>query len=116
MILHDQHPNLALLHIIEVDHVQHMKGPRTPDAYEAIKNADERVGEVWAELKRDFPNRATLFVVSDHGFSPIKRMLLPNVLLRQAGLIASGTNGPIHIVGQGGAALVYGWTRSSAKI
>jgi predicted AlkP superfamily pyrophosphatase or phosphodiesterase len=107
MILHDQHPNLALLHIIEVDHVQHMKGPRTPDAYEAIKNADERVGEVWAELKRDFPNRATLFVVSDHGFSPIKRMLLPNVLLRQAGLIASGTNGPIHIVGQGGAALVY---------
>jgi predicted AlkP superfamily pyrophosphatase or phosphodiesterase len=105
MILHDQRPQLALLHIIEVDHVEHLKGPRTPEAYAAIKDADDRVGEVWAELKRDFPDRATLFVVSDHGFSPIRRMLLPNVLLRQAGLL--GTNGTIHTVGQGGAAMIY---------
>jgi len=106
MILRDHHPNLALLHIIEVDHVQHSKGPRTADAYAAIKDADERVGEVWKELKRDFPGRATLFIVSDHGFSPIRRTLLPNVLLRRAGLLGS-TNESIHLVGQGGASMVY---------
>jgi len=106
MILRDHNPNLALLHIIEVDHVQHSKGPRTTDAYAAIKDADERVAEVWTELKRDFPGRATLFIVSDHGFSPIRRTLLPNVLLRRAGLLGS-TNESIHLVGQGGASMVY---------
>jgi len=107
LIVRDQRPNLALLHILEVDHIQHSKGPRTPDAYAAIKDADTRVGEVWDELKRDFPNRATLFIVSDHGFSPIRRMLLPNVLLRKQGLLGSTTNSQIQLVGQGGASLVY---------
>lgn len=107
MVLHDQRPNLALLHIIEVDHIQHLHGPRTPQAYAAIKDADERVREVWEELKRDFPGKATLFVVSDHGFSPIQRTLFPNVVLRKAGLLVSATNGPVRIVDQGGAALVY---------
>ena len=107
MILRDHRPNLGLLHLIEVDQVQHMKGPRSPAAYAAIKDADERVAEIWTELKRDFPDRAALFIVSDHGFSPIRRTLLPNVLLRQAGLLGSETNSLIHIVGQGGAAMVY---------
>ena len=107
MILHDLRPNLALLHLDEVDHVQHSKGPRTPGAYAAIKQADERIGEIWAELERDFAGRATLFIVSDHGFSPIRRTLFPNVLLRKEGLLSSTTNSPVHLVGQGGASLVY---------
>ena len=45
--------------------------------------------------------------MSDHGFSPIRRTLLPNVLLRQAGLLGSGTNEPIRLVGQGGCSMVY---------
>jgi len=107
MTLHDLRPNLALLHILEVDHIQHSKGPRTPEAYAAIKDADDQVGEIWGQLKRDFPDRATLFVVSDHGFSPIRRTLLPSVILRKEGLVESMTNGPVQIVGQGGAAMVY---------
>ena len=107
LVLHEQRPNLALLHIIEVDHVEHEHGPRSPQAYAAIKDADDRVREVWEELQRDFPQKATLFVVSDHGFSPIQRTLFPNVLLRRAGLYASPTNGPVQVVCQGGAALVY---------
>lgn len=107
MVLRDQHPNLALLHLLEVDHIQHSEGPRTAAAYAAVKSADEQVREVWDELKRDFPGRATLFVVSDHGFVTVKRILLPNVLLRKAGLVTSRTNGPVQIVVQSGAALVY---------
>jgi predicted AlkP superfamily pyrophosphatase or phosphodiesterase len=107
LVLHDKRPNLALLHVIEVDHVEHEYGPRSPQAYAAIKDADQRVREVWEELKRDFPEKATLFVVSDHGFSAIQRTLFPNVLLRRAGLLVSPTNGPVQVVCQGGAALVY---------
>jgi predicted AlkP superfamily pyrophosphatase or phosphodiesterase len=107
MILREKRPNLGLLHLVDVDYIQHSKGPRTPEAYAAIKDADDRVGEIWAQLKRDYPERSTLFVVSDHGFSPIRRTLLPNVILRKEGLVISTTNGPVQIVSQGGAAMVY---------
>jgi predicted AlkP superfamily pyrophosphatase or phosphodiesterase len=111
LILHDHRPNLALLHLIHVDHTEHLKGPKSPAAYAAVKAADEQVQEVWDELKRDFPGQATLFVVSDHGFSPTKRLILPNVILRKAKLLESsgkkGTTGAIHVIVQGGSAMVY---------
>jgi predicted AlkP superfamily pyrophosphatase or phosphodiesterase len=111
LILHDHRPNLALLHVVEVDHTEHLKGPKSPAAYAAVKAADGQVREVWEELKRDFPGRATLLVVSDHGFSATKRMVLPNVILRKAGLVEKsgkkGTSGEVHIVVQGGSAMIY---------
>ena len=111
LILHHHRPNLALLHVASVDHTQHLKGPKSPAAYAAVKAADDQVREVWEELKRGFSGKATLLVVSDHGFSPTKRLILPNVILRQAGLVETsgeeGTSGPVRIVVQGGSAMVY---------
>jgi predicted AlkP superfamily pyrophosphatase or phosphodiesterase len=110
-ILHKHRPNLALLHVTDVDHTQHLKGPKSPEAYAAVKAADGQVREVWEELQRDFPGKATLLVVSDHGFSETKGILLPNVVLRKAGLVsASGKkskSSAVQVVAQGGAALVY---------
>jgi predicted AlkP superfamily pyrophosphatase or phosphodiesterase len=110
-VLQNHHPQLALLHLINVDMIEHLVGPRTPEAYAAVKTADEQVGQVWEELKRDYPGRATLLVVSDHGFSPIEHAIMPNVVLRQAGLVeVKGTrivSGSVRLVPQGGAALVY---------
>jgi predicted AlkP superfamily pyrophosphatase or phosphodiesterase len=110
-VLHKHRPNLALLHLVEVDHVEHAKGPQTPEAYAAVKFADERVREVWDELKKDFPGKATLIVVSDHGFFPYQQMIQPNVLLRKEGLLqAEGTKitgGSVRAVGQGGATFLY---------
>jgi predicted AlkP superfamily pyrophosphatase or phosphodiesterase len=110
-ILRAHHPNLALLHLTHVDSVEHVKGPRTPEAYAAIKAADEQVRQVWEEVKRDYPDRATVMIVSDHGFSPVERLVLPNVPLREAGLVevkaGKAIGGAVHVVGQGGAALVY---------
>lgn len=111
LILHDHRLNLALLHVIDVDHTEHLKGPKSPEAYAAVRAADGQVREVWEELKRDFPGKATLLVVSDHGFSATKRLILPNVILRKAKLVEkpgeNGTGGAVHIVVQGGSALVY---------
>jgi predicted AlkP superfamily pyrophosphatase or phosphodiesterase len=111
LILHDHQPNLALLHLVWVDHTEHLKGPKSPEAYAAVKGADDQVREVWEELKRDYPGKATLLVVSDHGFSPTKRLILPNVILRKAGLVETSgnkeTGGSVRVVVQGGAAMVY---------
>ncbi len=110
-VLRKHRPNLALLHIAEVDHIEHLDGPRSRGAYAAIKNADEQVRLVWEELEADFPGTATLFVVSDHGFSAIKRNILPNVVLANAGLatVADGvwSGGPTAAVCQAGAVFVY---------
>ncbi len=116
LILRDHRPNLALLHIINVDHTQHSHGPKSEEAYAAIKENDQLVGEVWSELKRNFPNRATLLVVSDHGFSPINRMILPNVMLKNAGLLKeteAKREGDVFVLPQGGAAFLY--IRNEAK-
>jgi len=111
MVLEKHRPNLALLHISEVDHVEHQFGPRTPEAYAAIKAADEHVGRVWAQAKKLYPGRATFFIVSDHGFSRIDHAILPNVILRDAGLLEVGdvriTGGDVRVVTQGGSAMVY---------
>jgi predicted AlkP superfamily pyrophosphatase or phosphodiesterase len=111
LLIAHKRPNLALLHIGNTDHVQHEKGPKSPDAYAAIKQADERVGEIWQELQKDFPGHATLFVVSDHGFSPINNMIFPNVVLRKAGLVKVTNNkirsGSVRFVSQAGTGMVY---------
>jgi predicted AlkP superfamily pyrophosphatase or phosphodiesterase len=110
-ILRNHHPKLALLHLTHVDSVEHSKGPRTPEAYAAIKAADEQVRQVWEEAKRDYPNGLTVMIVSDHGFSPVERLVLPNVPLRDAGLVevkaGKAAGGAVHVLGQGGAAFIY---------
>jgi predicted AlkP superfamily pyrophosphatase or phosphodiesterase len=110
-ILHDHRPRLGLLHIIDVDHTEHIDGPRSREAYEKIKIADSQVKEVWEELQKDFPGKATLVIVSDHGFSPIERAVLPNVVLQRAGLIeitnGKRSGGPVAWLSQGGSAFVY---------
>jgi predicted AlkP superfamily pyrophosphatase or phosphodiesterase len=110
-ILDRHRPSLALLHLINIDHVQHLDGPRSPGAYVAIKAADEQVREVWETLRRDFPDQATLIIVSDHGFAPIEHLLLPNIILHDAGLVdvdgKKVTGGAVHVVVQGGSAMVY---------
>lgn len=104
-------PNVALLHLVELDHVEHATGPQSPEAYEIIKFEDERVREVWEELQKSFPGKATLIVSSDHGFFPYQQQIQPNVLLRSEGLLtAEGkkiTGGQVRAVGQGGASFIY---------
>ena len=110
-ILKKYRPNLALLHLPNVDHTEHEKGPRSKQVYAAIKRADAQIGDIWKQLQKDFPGKATLFVVSDHGFSFNKKILMPNVILRQAGLVTVDgkkvTSGSVRLVIQGGAAMVY---------
>ncbi|MDB6137538.1 MAG: phnA [Verrucomicrobiaceae bacterium] len=110
-VIRHHRPNLALLHLVELDHVEHAKGPQSPEAYAALKFEDERVAEVWDELQKSFPGGATLIVSADHGFFPYQQQVQPNVLLRQEGLLKSVagrvTGGQVRAVGQGGASFLY---------
>jgi predicted AlkP superfamily pyrophosphatase or phosphodiesterase len=111
LILTKHRPNVGLLHLIDVDHTQHLNGPRSPQAYADIKANDARVREVWDTLQKEYPGKATLIVVSDHGFSAIKKQILPNVVLKKAGLLqereGDETKPLVRVVPQGGSAMIY---------
>jgi predicted AlkP superfamily pyrophosphatase or phosphodiesterase len=110
-IIRTHRPQLALMHILDVDHVQHAHGPQSPEAYASVKFADGLVREIWDELQKTFPGKATVLVVSDHGFFPFRQQVLPNVVLRKAGLLTTTgnkiTGGQVWAVSQGGASLLY---------
>jgi predicted AlkP superfamily pyrophosphatase or phosphodiesterase len=74
-------PALLLVHFLCVDSLQHLFGPRSPEAYWALEYVDGLVGRVIDAL----PAEATLFIVSDHGFLPSTREIRPNVRLRALG-------------------------------
>lgn len=107
-ILKNHRPQLALLHVGNTDHAQHEHGPRSPKAYAAIKTLDEEVGKVWRELQNDYPGRATMFIVSDHGFSRIDHYIPVQSLLKKLHLQAP-KNGPkpVELLTQGGSLFVY---------
>jgi predicted AlkP superfamily pyrophosphatase or phosphodiesterase len=110
-VVHKHRPSLALLHVVAVDHTEHSDGPRSSGAYEAIKAADGQVKQVWEQLQKDFPGKATLVVVSDHGFSLNKKKVVPAVTLEKAGLVkireGRVTGGAVQVLNQGGSAMVY---------
>lgn len=81
-------PHLLLLHMIGVDRAQHEFGLASPETRAAIENADAQLGRLVRALEQAGLWESTvLFVVSDHGFSPVKKVARPGVHLRQAGLL-----------------------------
>jgi predicted AlkP superfamily pyrophosphatase or phosphodiesterase len=100
-------PNLLLLHLIEVDHVEHASGPQSPAAYWAVKYADDRLRDVVEAVKRSpMAERTTIIVTSDHGFFPIEREIRLNVKFKLEGLLADDTKSAMSVA-NGGGAMVY---------
>src|SRR5947207_5279797 len=103
-------PDLLLVHFLCVDSLQHLYGPRSPEAYWAMAYVDERIGRLLATLPD--PEQTTVFVVSDHGFLPVTREIRPNVRLRTLGLLDVDADGRIanaeaRVVMNHGAAYAY---------
>ena len=110
-VIRRHRPNVAVLHLVEIDHVEHSFGPQSPEAYAAVKFEDDRVAEIQDELEKSFPGAATLIVSADHGFFPYQQQIQPNVLLRQQNLLTAVagriTGGQVRAVGQGGSSFLY---------
>jgi predicted AlkP superfamily pyrophosphatase or phosphodiesterase len=84
-VAHRHEPALLLLHFLCVDSLQHLHGPRSPEAYWALEYVDGLIGRFLATLPDPGLDRTTVFVVSDHGFLPSAREIRPNVRLRKLG-------------------------------
>lgn len=81
-------PNLQLVHLLNVDEVQHKQGPESPAVADAVRLQDANLARIRAAIAESgVADRTTLIVVGDHGFTSIERNVSPNTLLRDAGLL-----------------------------
>jgi predicted AlkP superfamily pyrophosphatase or phosphodiesterase len=93
--------------LVEVDHVEHRFGPKTPEAYWSVSYADDRVRDIWeAAQQSKWKDKTTILVASDHGFFGVQKEIRLNVLLRKAGLLAEKKK-DAFCLSQGGACAVY---------
>lgn len=111
-ILRAHRPNLLLFHLLALDSIQHRYGPRTLAATVTMARLDSQIGTILKAVEdAGMTASTTLFVVSDHGFRSVQKQVLPNVALRDAGLITveagkiSATKA--YVISEGGSAFVY---------
>lgn len=90
-IVEQYKPRLMLVHLVELDSVQHKHGPDTPEARAEAERSDAHVGEILASYEAaGLLKNTVVAIVSDHGFLPTRKSFHVNVVLTQAGLIKPG--------------------------
>src|SRR4030095_2950457 len=107
-------PAFSLLWLGNPDLTQHESAPGAPSALAAIKASDQNLAAVLSALDRQGVRETTdVFVVSDHGFSTIKRSIDLRKILNDAGFAAKTefegqpNTGDVMLVGNGGSVLFY---------
>jgi predicted AlkP superfamily pyrophosphatase or phosphodiesterase len=107
-------PALSVIWLGEPDLTEHESAPGAPPALAAIKSSDQNLAAVLSALdRRAARERTDLFVISDHGFSTIRRSIDLRKILKDAGFIAKTEfddepkPGDIMLVGNGGSVLFY---------
>ena len=79
-------PGLLLVHFLDFDHRQHYAGPGSPEACDALARIDSHVGSlVAAYRKAGIVENTTFFILSDHGFLPVRREVNVAAILAGAG-------------------------------
>ena len=107
-------PDFSLLWLSEPDLAEHNFAPGSPESITAIKAVDGDLAMLLGALEKKIIRDSTdVFVVSDHGFSTIRRSMDVVALLNKAGFHATKefsdkpNRGDILVAGNGGTVLFY---------
>jgi predicted AlkP superfamily pyrophosphatase or phosphodiesterase len=110
-ILKRYKPDLMMLHLLSLDDTNHAYGPMSDASLEAMAFLDDRVKQLVDTLQAaGLSDRATILVVSDHGFRKIQHTIHPNVALRAHGFaheVGGKASWDGWVVPSGGTAMVY---------
>ncbi len=89
-------PNLLMIHLVQTDYAQHATGRHSIESRQAFSRLDAHVGEIVKACDEAGILGRTAFVVTgDHGFYRVHSSFQPNVVLRQAGLLETGSDDSI---------------------
>ncbi len=116
-VIEKHRPDLTLIHLADLDQTQHAFGPGSPQAMATLNYDDQVIGEILAAVNHSgLAGNIDVFIVSDHGFVTVHRLIHPNTLLVKAGLLTADANGnvtggKIDTVSNGGSLFIY-WPKS----
>src|SRR5262249_8829926 len=92
----------------EPDHIQHVYGVGSPEALNALRNADRHVGLLLQKLAAlGLADSTDLFVVSDHGFSVQTSAVNVTRALMDAGLKTAPDSADVVVASSGQAVLLH---------
>lgn len=115
-------PKYSVLWLSEPDKSQHEHAPGSKQALQAIETSDKNLAEVIKVLKeKGVYEKTDLLIVSDHGFSTIKRGPdVVDILKKQKFSAAKKFDNPepgdVMVVGLGGSVMFYVVDRDEAVI
>ncbi|MDO4487666.1 MAG: alkaline phosphatase family protein [Eubacteriales bacterium] len=95
-VIRDYNPDLLMLHIANIDTLRHDNGVFNDTVSETVRLTDDLVREIVTAVKANGLLDFTDFVItSDHGQIDVDRQVLPNVIMRDAGLIDVDAEGKV---------------------
>ena len=105
-------PNLLLVKLRAADSVQHAHGPATLASQAAMSHLDSQIEKMLSALSEvGMREKATVLIVSDHGFKTVRHTIRANAALREAGLLRIVANkkveGDAYVIPEGGTAIAY---------
>jgi predicted AlkP superfamily pyrophosphatase or phosphodiesterase len=87
-IITEKRPELMFVHLVDLDRSQHDRGPFTPESFAILEKLDTYLGRILEAARRAGSlDETAVFIVSDHGFLPVSKLVHPGVLLERAGLL-----------------------------
>jgi predicted AlkP superfamily pyrophosphatase or phosphodiesterase len=94
-LLQKKHPALMTVYLSGLDTEEHLSGPFSQKSNQVLESIDSMVGDLRAAAEKAAPGRATVCVVSDHGFAAIQHDVNLYAAFRQAGFITVNQDGKI---------------------
>ena len=108
-VLSERRPSVSMLWLSEPDVSQHAHGVGSPEAVQAIRDADRHFGRLLAWLEeRGLSSDTDVIIVSDHGYSTISEVIDVEAELRERRVSHRETEpGGVAVAPNGGSALFY---------
>jgi predicted AlkP superfamily pyrophosphatase or phosphodiesterase len=91
-LLEKKHPSFFTVYLTGLDTEQHASGPFSAQANETLERLDAVVGSLRKAAEKAAPGRATIAVVSDHGFATIEHDVNLYAAFLDAGLFSVTNN------------------------
>ncbi|MFT3983874.1 MAG: alkaline phosphatase family protein [Lachnospiraceae bacterium] len=108
-VIKEKHPNLLLMHLIDLDDAKHTHGTDGPEIDEVLLRMDKRLGELIRAVREAGIAEDTVFmIIGDHGQLNIRYRVRLNRLLQEAGLIdPEKRSWRAYVQSAGGAAYLH---------
>jgi predicted AlkP superfamily pyrophosphatase or phosphodiesterase len=87
-LLEKKHPQFFTVYLTGLDTEEHASGPFSPKSNLTLERLDALVGSLRAAAEKAAPGRATVCVVSDHGFAVVEHDVNLYAAFLQAGLFS----------------------------